>query len=357
MIKYPNLPMMIGPYSNVLDKVDLKNKFIRNWLDMLCFLLSGLPADGTIAAEVAFMFAEWYRPGVQLDYPKGGSDGIINALVRGIEKHGGEVRLKAHVSEIMVAGGSAYGVRLKSGERIRAKRMVVSNAAMKSTLRLVPQDSLPSGWAEEQEETPECPSFMHLHLGFDATGLREAMGGKELDCHYMVVNDWDRGVDAEQNLVLISIPSVLDPSMAPDGTHALHAYTPATEPYDLWKGLDRSSEEYEKLKEERSQVLWRAVERVIPDIRQRVDVSLVGTPLTHERFLRRHRGTYGPAIEAGKQIFPGPKTPIKNLLLCGDSVFPGIGMPAVAASGMVAAHSMGLETLGKQQELLDDLRI
>jgi hypothetical protein len=41
---------------------DVKDPFIRNWLDLLCFLLSGLPANGTIAAEVAFMFNEWYRP-------------------------------------------------------------------------------------------------------------------------------------------------------------------------------------------------------------------------------------------------------------------------------------------------------
>jgi hypothetical protein len=26
-------------------------------------MLTGLPANGTITAEVAFMFAEWYRPG------------------------------------------------------------------------------------------------------------------------------------------------------------------------------------------------------------------------------------------------------------------------------------------------------
>lgn len=31
----------------------------------------------------------------------------------------------------------------------------------------------------------------------------------------------------------------------------------------------------------------------------------VGTPLTHERFLRRHRGSYGPAIRAGEGLFPG----------------------------------------------------
>ena len=358
MLRYPNVGLLLGPYSNVLNKLDVKEKFIRNWLDMLCFLLSGLPAKGTITAEVAFMFAEWYRPGVQLDYPKGGSEGIIHALIRGIEKYGGEVRLGQHVEEIMVENGEATGVRLRGGEEMLANKMVVSNAAIKSTLRLCPPDSLPQAWQDQKEESSECPSFMHLHLGFKAEGLQEAMGGKELLCHYMVVNDWDAGVDSEQNLVLISIPSVLDPSLAPDGMHALHAYTPATEPYDMWKGLDRKSPEYQKLKEERSQVLWKAIERVIPDIRARQDVAQVGTPLTHERFLRRHRGTYGPAVVAGKDIFPTCHTPIKKLKLCGDSVFPGIGMPAVAASGMVAANTgVGLESLSKHLDMLEELKI
>lgn len=44
----------------------------------------------------------------------------------------------------------------------------------------------------------------------------------------------------------------------------------------LHAGLERGSQEYERLKEERSQVLWRAVEKVIPDIRQRTEVELVG---------------------------------------------------------------------------------
>lgn len=44
-------------------------------------------------------------------------------------------------------------------------------------------------------------------------------------------------------------------------------------------GLERGSPEYERLKEERSQVLWRAVEQVIPDIRQRVEVEMVSASL------------------------------------------------------------------------------
>ena len=86
--------------------------------------------------------------------------------------------------------------------------------------------------------------------------------------------------------------------------------------------------------------MWQALERVIPDIRRRCEVTLVGTPLTHERYLRCDRGSYGPAIQAGTGLFPGPKTPIKGLLCCGGSTFPGIGLPAVAASGMIAAHTI-----------------
>ena len=37
----------------------VSDPFILNWLDLLCFLLSGQPASGTVTAEVAFMFNEW----------------------------------------------------------------------------------------------------------------------------------------------------------------------------------------------------------------------------------------------------------------------------------------------------------
>ena len=69
------------------------------------------------------------------------------------------------------------------------------------------------------------------------------------------MNEWERGVDADQNVVLISIPSMLSPDLAPPGKHLLHAYTPGTEPFERWEGLDRKSDEYKQLKAERSEVI------------------------------------------------------------------------------------------------------
>lgn len=102
-------------------------------------------------------------------------------------------------------------------------------------------------------------------------------------------------------------------------------------------------------------MLWRALEKIIPDVRQRTKLGLAGTPLTHERFLRRERGTYGPAIRAGKDTYPSNKPPVDGLWLCGDSVFPGIGMPAVAASGTIAANN--LVGLRKHFQLLKSIRM
>ena len=47
-------------------------------------------------------------------------------------------------------------------------------------------------------------------------------------------------------------------------------------------------------------MLWNALERVVPDIRKRAKVSYIVTPLTHQHFVRRHKGTYGPGIIAGE---------------------------------------------------------
>ena len=135
----------------------------------------------------------------------------------------------------------------------------------------------------------------------------------------------------------------------------MHAYGAGNEPYDIWKekksspmnnGSATTGEEddvaeqaesqtpaggryqsstYEALQDSRAIPLWRAIESVIPDARDRTVLAMVGSPLTHERFLRRPGGTYGAAIE---DCLKDGSTPIDNLVLAGDDVFPGIGISA-----------------------------
>ncbi|MGJ3247419.1 MAG: phytoene desaturase family protein [Elainellaceae cyanobacterium] len=341
------VPKLTGPFSQIIDDV-VHDSFIQNWLNLLCFLLSGLPASGTSTAEMAFMFADWYRPNVTLDYPIGGSGALIDALVSGLQRHGGSLVLNAHVDHIVVEQKRAAGVQLRNGKTIRARQAVISAASVWDTLKLIPDGALPKSFVKERQAIPECDSFMHLHLGIAGEGLPS-----DLPCHHIVVNDWEMGITSPQNVVLISMPSLIDSSLAPPGKHVIHVYTPGNEPYDIWHGMDRRSEAYARQKHDRARVMWNALEKVIPDIRSRCEVTLIGTPLTHERFLRRHRGSYGPAIRAGESLFPGPQTSLSGLLCCGDSTFPGIGLPAVAASGMIAANT--LAPISRHLEMLHQM--
>ncbi|CAN0395245.1 unnamed protein product, partial [Discosporangium mesarthrocarpum] len=111
-----------GPFDALMDELEVTDSFVRNWMNLLCFLLQGLPSSGTMVAVMAYMIADWCRPGVVLDYPKGGTEAMVDALVRGVEKNGGEVRLGAHVEEVVVEEGRACGVRLRNGKVLRAKQ-------------------------------------------------------------------------------------------------------------------------------------------------------------------------------------------------------------------------------------------
>ena len=147
--------------------------------------------------------------------------------------------------------GTGGGVQV-----IRARKSVVSNASVWDTQKLLPAGVAPQEWAQEVSGTPAIESFMHLHLGIDATGLPD-----DMQCHHVIVNDWGN-LDSTQNVSIVSIPTVFDPSLAPDGKAVVHAYTAANEPWEAWEGVQRGTDAYKTLKHERVQGLWRALERV-----------------------------------------------------------------------------------------------
>jgi phytoene dehydrogenase-like protein len=357
-----------GPWSAVLEAAGVTDEWLINWFDFLAFAFSGLPSDGTVAAAMVYMLAEMHKDGAMMDYPVGGSGSVVDALVRGLHKHGGSLHLSTPVEGLVVdqESGRCVGVKVRGGETVRARRAVISNADVWTTAGMLPDDARDAVRAELRQtpagasraldaSTPTTPSFVHLHLAIDAEGLDERAVSS---IHHISVPAWERlmapSVSGGDGTVFVSVPSLLDPSLAPTGQHVIHAYVPATEPFELWSSLRRGTEEYEAFKKERAAPLYTAIEKFIPDVRKRLKFEMVGSPLTHARFLRRHRGTYGPELRAGSQAFPGSRTPVPGLLVCGDSTWPGIGVPAVAGSGIAAAHAV--VGIGPQSQLLTEMR-
>lgn len=130
----PFAPFINGPIFKVTDK------WLRDWLDALAFSLSGLPAERTSAASMAYILFDMHREGAALDYPKGGLGEVIKALVKGVEQKsrsnvqlGSKVHLRRHVESIEFnsIGTRAIGLNVRKGSStvfVKAKEGVICNA-------------------------------------------------------------------------------------------------------------------------------------------------------------------------------------------------------------------------------------
>ncbi|GMI16468.1 hypothetical protein TrLO_g9287 [Triparma laevis f. longispina] len=363
-----DLPLTFDSLHKTVDKI-VTVPFLRNFIDTMC-IFCGFPAKGAMTAHMLYILERFFEESACYAVPIGGTCKMGETLQRGLEKFGGKLQMNTHVDEIMVENGRAVGVRLKNGNVIKAKKAVVSNATPFDTIKMLKPDTqqVPEGvikWRDELGKLPRHGAIMHLFLAIDAKDLDLS---HIQDPAHLVVQDWGRSLQDSQNLCSFFIPSLLDPSVCPEGKHVIHVYSSGGEPYEPWEKLETDSPEYEAYKEERAKVLWEAVERCIPDVRERLEFSIIGSPLAHEAFLRRDRGTYGMAWAAGTSAphagmlggvlpfpFPNLKTPVDGLLRCGDSCFPGIGTPSAAASGIIAANTMN--SVGKHIDMLKELSL
>ena len=174
-----------------------------------------------------------------------------------------------------------------------------------------------------------------------ARGMNKGRDGDDIrqwKAHYTVM---DRGLMVadpcmDRNMVAVSVPSLLDSSLVmKDGEDPManqldkvmiHAYGAGNEDYNEWVGLKRrrsgerrgghdddvGGDDYERMKTEGAEYLYRSVGRAldlsVEEIKARSDVALIGSPLTHERYNRRDKGTYGAAWGS---MISSPETPLK----------------------------------------------
>lgn len=323
---------------------------LLRFVDLECFLWSTVNADLTPMINAGMVFCDRHYGGI--NYPIGGVGAIPEAMADGIQELGSYVEYKANVKEILVEGSGeaarAVGVRLADGRVFRGKT-VVSNATRWDTFEgMIGEDKLPESEKLFRQRYKKAPSFLSIHMGIRADALTPGS-----ECHQIIVEDWDKMEDPYGTL-FVSIPSLLDPSLCPEGTHVFHAFTPDW--IDNWSGLERT--EYERKKEEVADAIVARLERVFPGLKEAIILREVGTPRTHRRFLNRVDGSYGP-IPARRPLgmlsMPFNRTAVQGLYCVGDSTFPGQGVNAVVFSGFGCAHRV-LCDLGKQPTipLLDE---
>ena len=335
------LPFNVGDVA----RAHIRDEQLLKFIDMECFCWSVMPADRTPMINAGMVFSDRHAGGI--NYPKGGVGVIAEKLVAGLEAHGGAIRYKARVTEVLIENGAAVGVKLASGETLRARR-VVSNATRWDTFAgasgsegavaqpLVDAEHTPKAETTWRRRYRPSPSFLSLHLGIEA-----AVVPAGFHCHHLLLERWEE-MEAEQGVVFVSMPTLLDPALAPAGRHILHTFTPSD--IEAWRHL--SPTEYRAKKEADADRLIARLDAILPGLKGAIRHREVGTPRSHRRFLGRMGGSYGPipALRLpGLLPMPFNRTGLKHLYCVGDSCFPGQGLNAVAFSGFACAHRIGAD--------------
>ena len=324
------LPVNVGDVA----RRHISDPALLKFIDMECFCWSVMPADRTPMINAGMVFSDRHAGGI--NYPRGGVGTIAAHLVRGLERHGGAIRYRSRVTKVVLERGQAVGVELAGGETIRARR-VISNATRWDTFgSLVDPAHTPAAETTWQRRYKPSASFLSLHLG-----VKTELIPAGSHCHHLLLERWEE-MEAEQGTVFVSIPTLLDPALAPPGRHIVHAFTPSA--IDTWKGLEPTA--YAQAKQAATDRLIRRLESFLPGLGAAITHREVGTPRSHRRFLGRHQGSYGPipALRLpGLLPMPFNRTGIPGLYCVGDSCFPGQGLNAVAFSGFACAHRVGAD--------------
>ncbi|KAK7392737.1 hypothetical protein VNO78_21184 [Psophocarpus tetragonolobus] len=325
----------------------IKDPQLLSFIDAECFIVSTVNALQTPMINAGMVLCDRHFGGI--NYPLGGVGGIAKSLTKGLVDQGSEILYKANVTGIIIEQGKAVGVRLSDGREFFAKT-IISNATRWDTFgKLLKGVQLPKEEENFQKVYVKAPSFLSIHMGVKAEVLPP-----DTDCHHFVLeSNWNK-LEESYGSIFLSIPTVLDSSLAPEGRHILHIFT--TSSMEDWEGLSRV--EYEAKKQlVADEITSRLENKLFPGLRSSIDFMEVGTPKTHRRYLARDEGTYGPMprkIPKGLLGMPFNTTGIDGLYCVGDSCFPGQGVIAVAFSGVMCAHRVAADIgLEKKSPVLD----
>ncbi len=213
-------------------------------------------------------------------FATGGTGALAAALRRAAESFGAEIRTGVEVTEILVRDGRAAGVRTSDGAAIESP-VVVSAADPKRTLRLVDPEVLGPQmiWRAENIRQPGATAKVNLALGglpaFSGASEEQLRGriviGPSID-HVERASDAAKyGRFAEEPWLEVTIPTLLDPSLAPEGKHVMSALVQSA-PRHL-RGSDWVTE-----RERLGDAAVKTLERYAPGLGELVEARQVITP-------------------------------------------------------------------------------
>ncbi len=288
-------------------------------------------------------------------YAIGGVQAIASAMARVVESQGGAIRLGAEADEVIVREGAARGVRLATGEVLKAA-LVISNADAGHTYSRLLRNLPRRRWSDRKLDSRRWSMGLFVwYFGTTGTaGLWPEAG------HHTILSGpryegllrdiFVKGRLAEDMSLYVHRPSVTDPTVAPEGGDTFYALSPVphlghADPVDWAAEADLYR-----------QKVAQQLQRLIPGFEDHLSASLVFTP---ETFRDRYLSPLGCGFSIEPRILQSAwfrphnvSEEARGLYLVGAGTHPGAGLPGVVSSAEVLGKLVpDADTIPVQQRM------
>ncbi len=294
-----------------------------------------------IYAMIHFVEKTW-----GIHFAMGGTGALVNGLLRKFEDMGGLIRFNAAVASIDVVkqGGKrvATGVTLQSGEKLAAD-LVVSNADYATTyLKLVDKAHRKINRDALVKFRKQSMSVLVIYFGY-----KKQAGDPDLQHHNIILGPryeelltdiFDRKILSPDFSQYLHIPTITDPSLAPEGHHAAYTLVPVPN--------NQSDIDWETTGPVFVDKVLRFLDErgYIPGLKDRLVHQSFVTPDYFEQVLASHAGNgFGVEPVLTQTAFMRPHNrseDVSNLYLVGQGTQPGGGTPSVMMSAKMTAREI-----------------
>jgi phytoene dehydrogenase-like protein len=335
---------MFGSVMDVIDRYVPDKEAHAPVRSMLSFLSVNStyrgPATPGSAMCLAFALAS---PGdVTMAKVRGGIGTISDHVRRLFEANGGELRRHTKVSKIVVDGGLVKGVELAEGEVITAP-IVVSNLDPTATFtQLLDAAALPDGFVERVARIDHRAAYFQAHFALNGlpeyASPYEELNGAENSQNVTFFGtaeqmqlDYEgcvRGLVPSSPSFNLQIPTLNDPSLAPEGKHAASSFA-------FYFPIGANREEQNRLRDEMAQQIVAKISKFAPNFPDLIDRQLnypaytyelmfgcTGGDFTHGLLQPEFMGPFRP----GPRGWPDNPVPVEGLYLCGAGCHGGPGV-------------------------------
>jgi phytoene desaturase len=315
----------------------VKDDFIRKVCSFHPLLVGGNPFDTPSIYGLIIQFEkEW-----GIHYAMGGTGAIINALAQLFKDLGGNIALNTEIKEIIIKNKKACGVRLMDGSAEWADEVVCNGDIAFTYNNLIPKQEVPTTMNLWLKNLQYSNSLVVIYFGTKKRYLDSKLSHHNLilgkEYKELMRDIFSRKKIGKELGLYLHMPSRTDNTIAPAGCESFYVLS-------LVPNLDSRIQWENVLPEYTDKILGFLEDNYLPDLKSNIIAQHSIDPIHFRDTLNSYKGaafSIKPSMMQSGYFRPQVKSKFfNNLYFVGAGVHPGAGVPAVMASGKIAANEV-----------------